>query len=926
MANNSLSRRSNIDSTLNAVVQTAAFKLIDYPPKIRLYEVIIWTEKTETKDRKPILSKRMRKLAVQALVDEHFASFEGRVSIQLSAKKDRMDGIDHIPIDHIIVLWGHDKNDQGELGHIEDAFKHQVYTRIANVFHSSRNDRGHLSQKPLSYLRLQSVNLVPGNPEHHFLEKLQFLLHDLIPPASSTSPIGHELQRRIIGKCKNAPTHQEPENAKPVSVDQGGFIPLFYVMHPKLDPTQDRQLRCEVSVSPGLEHDTVLCNPVRSIFGELLLGSDWARDVSTIRSMLVGLEVTRIYDPKVTQGPRCRIWDIRNPDKVRWFQVNGKGPYISVETYFNEHLGQSLLYPGYPYAQIGPKAWVPLEKLTTCGDQLLRCPGLMNERITSLIRDTPCLENVKEQQNMLGHVFGCLRKTGQWKHSIPHSPSFTPRVTPASNSPFGEKKSVTRAQLPVRAGNVTIKAGILYVASNFPGTDHDAFIRSLSGRLFSNNQIGEADPIVRIDPDFRGHIFTMTDTKQLTNTEWMTKTKVPDLELFRTKRPNSIIAVVDQTGRSPQDYLDICADLQEFGNRKLGAVIICVSRRTVEAQLIRHKENAEYFPHLLLQRLRAMHGEANFKREPCQGLSVQPTSEKAPLLVLGGYLSHPPADSAKHCPSVATLVANLDLAMVNWPGEARLQPAWEDPMTVRNDPKQCLPAEMRDLEEMVASRLDAWTFGKPRIVFYRHGLDGCPKDITKDIVQAEHKAIREAMTKQWQGPVDLTYILVHHKQTYPLGFVKSAGTVTGSLDMESSNKYDYDVMYTSSSENTMICSDLQHLTRNLNQSYQQSNNGTIAIALPVHYAKKLASRTFEYIRFAKTNRFDAVPSEQHRLYFAGNQAELGMCQMLNNYLLGFESPIVNMQATAPTAPTAQVPPPRRKNPWHPDLDKKMFYL
>jgi hypothetical protein len=101
----------------------------------------------------------MRELAVQALVDEYFASFEGYVSIQLLAKKERMDGIDHI-----IVLWGHDKNDQGELGRIEDAFKHQVDMRIANVVHSSGNDRGHLIQKLLSYLRLQSVSLVPGNP------------------------------------------------------------------------------------------------------------------------------------------------------------------------------------------------------------------------------------------------------------------------------------------------------------------------------------------------------------------------------------------------------------------------------------------------------------------------------------------------------------------------------------------------------------------------------------------------------------------------------------------------------------------------------------------------------------------------------------------------------------------------------------------
>lgn len=117
MENNALSHRSNIDPTLNPVVQTAAFKLIDYPPKIHLYKVIIWTEWNEETFRAPVMSKRMRKLAVQALVNDRFASFKGGISIQLSADKDVRSGVYH-PIDHIMVLWGNDKNDHEHLNRI----------------------------------------------------------------------------------------------------------------------------------------------------------------------------------------------------------------------------------------------------------------------------------------------------------------------------------------------------------------------------------------------------------------------------------------------------------------------------------------------------------------------------------------------------------------------------------------------------------------------------------------------------------------------------------------------------------------------------------------------------------------------------------------------------------------------------------------
>ena len=414
---------------------------------------------------------------------------------------------------------------------------------------------------------------------------------------------------------------------------------------------------------------------------------------------------------------------------------------------------------------------------------------------------------------MVVPVFDRLSKIEPWNHSIGNSPSFTPNLTLAPKRFHGETKSVAREQLPVGASNTKIKAGFLYVASKFPATDHHQFITLLSGRFFSNKQIGGADPIVRIDSGFSEHIVTMSDTKPLTVTDWRAETSLKGLELFKDNPPNSVIAVVDQTGRGSQEYLDICADLHKFGDRKLGAVTICVSKRTIDAQLKRHEGNAEYFPHLLLQRLRAMHGEANFHTDADQYFPARPGDEKAHLLVLGGYVSHPPADSAKHCPSVAALVANLDDTMVNWPGEARLQPTWKVSKTVDGASRQHIEAEMLNLEEMVTGRLEAWTSEKPRIVFYRHGLDGRPKEDIKVIAQAERETIRDAMEKRYPGaPIDVTYILVHRNTASPLGSVEDSGKEPGSFIVESSSRYKYGIRpIPSPDKDALICSEMEYL-------------------------------------------------------------------------------------------------------------------
>ena len=299
---------------------------------------------------------------MQGLVNEHFASFKGRISIRMSAGRHHEEGeYRYIPIDHIVVLKGHGNDRGSDLDQIEQAFKSHAYMKIADVFRSSRTEEGNLAHEPLYYNRCKAKDLDPSKPEDRYLQNLQFLLQDHVPHEQTAAFVRH----KIIGECKNKLADHELKN---MTVDQGRSIPLYYVMHPKLDPTQDLQLRCEVAVSPGLVDGTILSDFVRSMFGEVLLGSTWERDIGTLRSMLVGLDVTRTYKPKarnVTRthdplqgivhpspeltkaslhtahiagqhGLRRRVWDIRDPTKIRWFQVNGKGASISVETYFKE--------------------------------------------------------------------------------------------------------------------------------------------------------------------------------------------------------------------------------------------------------------------------------------------------------------------------------------------------------------------------------------------------------------------------------------------------------------------------------------------------------------------------------------------------------------------------------------------------------------
>jgi hypothetical protein len=119
-------------------------------------------------------------------------------------------------------------------------------------------------------------------------------------------------------------------------------------------------------------------------------------------------------------------------------------------------------------------------------------------------------------------------------------------------------------------------------------------------------------------------------------------------------------------------------------------------------------------------------------------------------------------------------------------------------------------------------------------------------------------------------------------------------------------------------------------TRTINDNYQFDHQATPAIALPVHYAKKLALRTFDYFRFAVTNEYDTVSGNLRLAYHPdaeGKQNDIAMKDLIEKYLIDSRTDEADDSRRSP-APPQRILAPRstRKNPWPAKFDKTMFYV
>ena len=490
-----------------------------------------------------------------------------------------------------------------------------------------------------------------------------------------------------------------------------------------------------------------------------------------------------------------------------------------------------------------------------------------------------------------------------------------------------DTERMDRTSLEGAGVGAPIRCGIIYVRlSTMRSTDFDSFAKSLVTRLESHARLDRDQCILDIESPDTSPIASIPDLKPLLLLPGDTTEEV---KAFYDSKVDTIIAVVDERGRSKQEIQYVRAELQKFGNRKLGAVVLCVSRKDLEPRTNKTTGLLTHLPTGILQQLNALHGNLNFaaKNPP----SLDPVNKQ--LMIVGAHISNAGSGAAASCPSVAALVGSVDEALMRYTGSARLQatlkatfwkPNWK-PSKLKHE----VESRIVDLESMMLERIEAWIAKQgrthaPHIVFYRHGLQSNHENTVMEETAAISRACKGS-TWEDGNAATFDYVLVNKnahvfspyrnvsseesskEAAYEFNIADSAGQV--------GHKYQY---YVRDPPSNMLTGDqFKTLTRHLNSSFQQKY-AKIAIALPVHYAQKLAKRMYDYFLFATTNRYDQLSSVQRRLKFSDEktfQSDQQMADMMNEYLLGYG-----------VVKAREEPQPDRKNPWMPQLDDKMFYL
>jgi hypothetical protein len=301
-----------------------------------------------------------------------------------------------------------------------------------------------------------------------------------------------------------------------------------------------------------------------------------------------------------------------------------------------------------------------------------------------------------------------------------------------------------------------IKCGVVYIhPRGQQSPEFERFATSIPELLQDHAKLSGKHKILNVDTAFDPSVLIIPDT----NSILLPPESNQDFKPFYESRLDTILAIIDDRGRNRQEVRYIHAELQKFGNKKIGAIVQCMTRGELETRADKYKGPPAHLPIGTLQRVNIMHGNLNFVIQPLPPISTRK------LLVVGTHISHPGSSSAISCPSVATLVGSVDDALVHYPGSARLQPtlrssAWANKQGP-SKPKHETNSNLGDIENMMVERVKAWivkqgTAKAPHVVFHRHSNRKFDQKSIKD----EMATIRRTCAQfDWsEGQAALGYI------------------------------------------------------------------------------------------------------------------------------------------------------------------------
>ncbi|KAJ4358622.1 uncharacterized protein N0V89_003206 [Didymosphaeria variabile] len=577
-----------------------------------------------------------------------------------------------------------------------------------------------------------------------------------------------------------------------------------------------------------------------------------------------------------------RIQDIRSSVEVSRFlpqRAKADGTFsisedteekpISVAAYFETFKNSKLKYPNLPLVKVRHDTWIPLEFLEVIKGQALRNTGHLTDfvKMASLNfadlnqhqNDSFAAIDEEENPHLKGQAQERLPIFKRGPLNFVSPAKVHTRPTPKSSE--AESKS------PERLESEPVQARLIYIPSNSADTAESESFLTFVARGLHQATGSESSAIKFSKPKT-----TLIEVeKPLLLERFMNSEEANDV----------LIVVVDHSGRTKGAVDQIRAEVHRYAEQIMGCIAVCISKQDLERSFhtnvpIERKTYAKhsYFPKGLLRKINLMLGGTNYKSaletEPLEALSTQMrdiakeagkaishADSVGNAMIFGAHVSHPGSIAGVSCPSVAAVVAT-DNNTVHYLGAARVQPTVRETTQRRgyggDKPgiKHSMQSRILGLKSMIRERLLNSSDPSPSVIFFRHGLD---PNLESGVIEKEKADIKEAFEDYFDPkPIKLTYIVVTNNSfVVPTDqLVVSSGFA---IEQTSKPKYWYSIEGDDLEIPTRL---LRGLVKRLNQRNQLG--AEVSIALPIHFAQKLARRVFDYFHFYATDSASLVPS------------------------------------------------------------------
>jgi hypothetical protein len=419
---------------------------------------------------------------------------------------------------------------------------------------------------------------------------------------------------------------------------------------------------------------------------------------------------------------------------------------------------------------------------------------------------------------------------------------------------------------------------------------------------------------------------------------------------------NVLIGIVDGHKISQAKYHEAVAEVKRLRDRRLGVVTICLNKQDLGDRF--RLSSSPLFPLNVLRKIRFMLGSKNFETEALDA-HIKDHHQQG-LILIGAHISQPASDSTEDCPAMAALVMSKPDDPSFYHAAAQLQLASKvytqayDNGTLPADAckasrvKKLYQSEIDKLGETLQPMFQAWRDArdkfskdsgskKPRVVFYRDSCHETDALVHQNEVKQIGEAYRSVFGKTDDVPMSYVTVMKNSNIHSPVPEDKwdkdgvcvphftftTSEYVNDKFDNRSTRKEDgakfqYHV-HTNGDGTNMTLSRLRELTALLNVSSQLCDY--TSLALPVHYARKLARRTLSYYDYmshkdlsnypglAKLTPYDSVTGAEQL-----NEVK----QNLQVIAKGWSW--VRGDKTKKDRKDTQT------HPWHKNLDDKMFFL